>query len=351
MNIFLTGSTGFLGGKLIRSLIDDSQNELYVLVRDIEKANKLKSTFDELEQQRIHLIKGDITLPNCGLSDDDIFGISDKIDVFYHLAALVKFDEELREELFEINYKGTQHALDLAININTHKFYYVSTAYTVGKSNHGAEDLYPYDHSCNNPYEDSKIKSEHLVFSYKDKLNVSIFRPAIIVGDSQTGEADSQFTLYGFMRALEVFKRRVSRKKENTDKTYHLVGSSEGTSNFVPVDYVTDILSLAATKAKKDTIYHITNPNPPTNLAILNELKDSLQFENLSIVPNHIDYTLTSEELSLNEMINVFNPYLSRIINFEDANTQLLINDSHIQHLNMTPEMLRIIIHAYFKNK
>ena len=44
-------------------------------------------------------------------------------------------------------------------------------------------------------------------------MATSIIRPAIIIGDSVTGEADSNFTLYGFMKALKVFKRRVEKRK------------------------------------------------------------------------------------------------------------------------------------------
>ena len=92
MNIFLTGSTGFLGGKLINNLISGTNNELFVLVRNLEKAERLKSQFIFEEQQRIHFIKGDITLPLCGLTKVDLAYLQDSIDVFYHLAALVKFD-------------------------------------------------------------------------------------------------------------------------------------------------------------------------------------------------------------------------------------------------------------------
>ena len=49
-------------------------------------------------------------------------------------------------------------------------------------------------------------------------MDVSILRPSIIVGDSKTGEADSQFTLYGFMRAVDLFKRRVTRTEEGRNQ-------------------------------------------------------------------------------------------------------------------------------------
>ena len=118
-------------------------------------------------------------------------------------------------------------------------------------------------------------------------MDVSIFRPSIIVGDSETGEADSEFTLYGFMRALDVFKRRITaRSADKADVIYRVVGSKNATSNFVPVNYVADILALAASKAEAGKIYNITNPSPATNYNLLSLIKNALDFHQLEIIEN-----------------------------------------------------------------
>lgn len=348
MNILLTGATGFLGGKLIKNIINESNHTVYVIARNMKKAEALRESFTPQEQERIQFIEGDITSPYSGLSKEKMDELKGSIDIVYHLAALVKFDQDLRDELFSVNYDGTKHVLDLASYCEVKKFYYVSTAYTVGKNPIGKEDLYPTEGPFNNPYEESKVKSEHLVFSYRDKMDVSIFRPAIIVGDSKTGEADSHFTLYGFMRALDLFKRKTLRKKDADGTFYRVIASKEGTSNFVPVDYVADILGLAVSKAEPDMIYNITNPNPPTNLEILHMLKNALDFDHLSIVDDHKDYDLTPEEQRLNQMVEVFRPYLESSIKFKDDNTQKLIQGTETPHLHMTNETLQMIVNAYF---
>ncbi|MFK4998358.1 SDR family oxidoreductase [Bacillus sp. N9] len=348
LTIFLTGSAGFLGGKLMWNLLSDTDHDLYMLVRDLERAQNVTENFPIEFQNRIHLLQGDITQPSCGLAESQIQSLQNKIHVFYHLAALVKFDLELRDEIFSVNYEGTKNALELGKAILAEKFFYISTAYTVGKKAEGKEQLYSIDDEYNNPYEESKAKSEHLAFSYANEMDVSIFRPSIIVGDSKTGEADSKFTLYGFMRALEIFKRRVLRNKENERKTYRVIAHEDGTSNFVPVNYVADILSLAATKAEPNKIYHITNPNPATNLQIFMMLKNALEFSQLRIKgPGNIA-DLNEDEQKLNEMIQVFNPYLTSAIAFEDENTRVLIKNSDIHHLHLTPETMQMIINAYF---
>ncbi|MBM7620925.1 nucleoside-diphosphate-sugar epimerase [Bacillus tianshenii] len=346
MNIFLTGATGFLGGRLIRNLLEEGHT-VHILARNIEKANALKGNLPLSLQGRVHILQGDIVLPNFGISKAVLDSLSNNVDIFYHLAALVKFDHDLHDTLMQMNYTGTKEALKVAEKLGATKFIHVSTAYTVGKSNEGAEELYETTQRFNNPYEESKVLAEHEVFRYRDKMDVSIFRPAIIVGDSKTGEADSAFTLYGFMRGLELFKRRLDRKDSN--EKVHLVGSKDGTSNLVPVDYVADILTIAATKAEKNTIYNITNPSPPKNREILNTIKNHLQFDNLGIYEKGTSFSLSPVEEQLNGMLQVFDPYLDRSIAFSDRNTQKLIADSPIAHLNMTDEILNIIVRAYFE--
>ncbi|WP_010198433.1 SDR family oxidoreductase [Bacillus sp. m3-13] len=346
MNIFLTGATGFLGGRLIRNLLE-GEHTVYILARNIKKANALKEDLPLSLQDRVTILNGDIVKPKFGFSTEQLVALTNKIDIFYHLAALVKFDHHLRDTLMEMNYQGTKHALEVAASMGVGKFIHVSTAYTVGVSNSGKEELYNLEQDFNNPYEESKALAEHEVMKYKGEMDVSIFRPAIIVGDSKTGEADSNFTLYGFMRGLEVFKRKLERK--SYEEKVHLVGSKDGTSNLVPVDYVADILTIAAQQAEKNTIYNVTNPAPPTNREILETIKAHLDFRSLGIYEKGTSFYLTPVELQLNSLIDVFGPYLDRSISFVDRNTQKLLKDSPISHLNMTKEILEIIIRAYFE--
>lgn len=351
MTIFLTGATGFLGGKLLQNLLTTSNESLFVLARDMKKAERLRHTFPKEHQKRIHLLQGDITKSNFGLSDKTITELQNNVQTFYHLAALVKFDEDLRDTLFAINYDGTKNALELASLLSVKNFFYVSTAYTVGKHKLGTEKLYPMEKAGHNPYEESKVQSEHLAFSYTDQMNVSIFRPSIIVGDSETGEADSEFTLYGFMRALEVFKKRVSRNSKNAEVVYRVVADKNATSNLVPVNYVADVLAVANKNAESGKIYNITNPLPESNHTILSVIKDALDFQKLEIAEQLQDFEMTKEELWLNDMIQVFYSYLSRSFTFDDSNTQALLANTDIAHLTMDEAALKRIIYAYFDVK
>lgn len=337
MNIFLTGATGFVGGQLLNVLA--KYHTLYVLYRDESKKEQLKN---KLPHEQLHFIKGDITEPLLGLSEETIESLP-HMDYFYHLAALVKFDEHLRSELFQINYEGTKHALHLAERISDH-FLYVSTSYTVGQQETAKETLYSIEAPVNNPYEESKVKAEHLVIS--SSMNTSIFRPSIIIGDSRTGDADSKFTLYGFMKAVKVFKKKLDRA--NNKEVMRLFGQDDGTSNLVPVDYVITCL-VAGLKAKDKTIYHITNGNPPFNYEILDMIKRYLNFTQLKVAPMSQANNMTAKEQILNRYIGVFAPYFKRSISFDDSNMVQLLGEQNKQPLTLTTDQLSFIIRTYLE--
>jgi nucleoside-diphosphate-sugar epimerase len=347
MNIFLTGATGFLGGRLIQNLAREGHT-LFVLARNIKKAEQLLLKTADLKGD-IHIIQGDITVPDLGMNKETQQELANKIDVFYHMAALVKFDLDLKEELFQINFSGTKYALEAAGKMGVSHFYYVSTAYTLGKDESAKEELHSLDRSFNNPYEESKCKAEHLCMDFKKFFNVTILRPAIIIGDSKTGEADSKFTLYGLMRSLEVFKKRFQRKGLG-ERVFHLLCEEGSTQNLVPVDYVADVLSDVLQKGRENNIYHITNSNPPLSADVFQIMRDKAGLDLFKLASYDYEPNLNEEELLLNNVVDVYKNYLNRNIAFDDSNTQELLITLDKKPLQMDEEMIKRIIKGYRDN-
>jgi nucleoside-diphosphate-sugar epimerase len=347
MNIFLTGATGFLGGRLIQNLAREGHT-LFVLARNIKKAEQLLLKTADLEGV-IHIIQGDITVPDLGMNKETQQELANKIDVFYHMAALVKFDFDLKGELFQINYSGTKYALEAAEKMGVSHFYYVSTAYTLGKDEYAKEELHSLDRSFNNPYEESKCNAEHLCMEFKKFFNVTILRPAIIIGDSKTGEADSKFTLYGLMRSLEVFKKRFKRKGMG-DRVFHLLCEEGSTQNLVPVDYVADVLSDVLQKGREDNIYHITNNNPPLSADVFQIMREKADLDLFKLAPYDYEPYLNEEEQLLNNVVDVYKNYLNRNIVFDDSSTQELLHSLDKKPLQMDEEMIKRIIKGYHES-
>ncbi|WLR51760.1 SDR family oxidoreductase [Bacillus tianshenii] len=348
MNILITGATGFVGTRLTKELLEKGHS-VYALVRTERKEKALYSKIPEHLQDSLHTLRGDISTSMLGIPAQQLQQLTWKIDTVYHAAAYLSFDESEREKTFQINVGGTKNVLEFASQINVKNFFHVSTAYTLGKQLYGKEELHSVENEFVNTYEESKCHAEHLLFEYSDRFNISIFRPAIIIGDSKTGEAESNFALYGVLRSFSLLKKRMKRNKELFQKKIKFMCNQHTHSNFVPVDYVTKVLAAGVMHAEHGKIYHITNSNPPSHKLVFELTKEALNLQNVEIVPVNYQGVLSKMDKFLNQAAQVFHPYMEKSVKFEDTNTKALLHEASEQPLEMDTAMLRNIIFAFNK--
>ncbi|OEH93557.1 SDR family oxidoreductase [Bacillus solimangrovi] len=346
MNIIITGATGFVGTRLTKELLEKGHN-VFALVRSERKEKMLYEKLPENLTQNLNILRGDISSALLGLSEGLCNELTSKIDTIYHVAAYLSFDDSERERTFQINVGGTNNVLEFAKRIKVQNFFHVSTAYTLGKKEFGKEELHSVDNEFVNNYEESKCHAEHLLTEYKDNFNISIFRPAIIVGDSKTGEAESNFALYGVLRSFSLLKKRIERNKELLEKKIKFMCNAHTNSNFVPVDYVTKVLVAGLTHAENGKIYHITNSNPPSHQVVFELMKEALNLNNVELVPVTYKGVLSKMDKFVNSAAQVFHPYMEKSVRFEDKNTKLLLERASVQPVVMDKEMLRNIIFAF----
>ncbi|MCP8616431.1 SDR family oxidoreductase [Salirhabdus salicampi] len=342
MNILLTGATGFVGKILTKRLLENGHH-VFAVIRNEKKGEKLISSISPKLRNNLFILQGDISDDNLGISEELTSLLRDKIDTVYHSAAYLSFDQNDREKTFNINVNGTRRLLEFSKKINIKKFFYVSTAYTLGEDEFALEELHPLHKTFVNYYEESKCHAEHLAFEYRNAFSVSIFRPAIIIGDSNTGEADTSFGLYGIIKSFELLKRRIEKRERLQHNKFHFLCDPDTTQNLVPVNYVVDILSSAIVHAKRDKIYHITNPNPPTNQLISDLVQAYLGFNNVELSTD-LNREMTKEEMLFNEPLKIFHNYMQRNITFVNANTKELLKSSNQSELYMDQPMLKRII-------
>ncbi|EDL64251.1 SDR family oxidoreductase [Bacillus sp. SG-1] len=348
MNIFLTGATGFVGKQLSKELLAEDHH-LYILCRSTQKAESFMEEMPSSLIGKVTCIKGDLSEKALGISEDKIEELSGRIDAVYHMAAYLSFDPSQKEETFNVNLEGTRHVMEFAEKAGCRKFLYVSTAYTVGMETEGKEELYSLDRSFVNHYEESKSHSEHLLFSHKNVSNmeIMILRPAIIIGDSRTGEAQTTFGLYGLLKAASLLKRKVSKRQDWEDHVYHFLGQRELKMNLVPVDYVTKVLRTALKHGEDGKIYNITDPSPLTQDEIFEAVKESLEFPNLNLVPHSKADSLTELEQAFNQSLTIFKHYFTREIHFPCDNTLALLNKAGEKPLSMNYKTLKFIIEGF----
>jgi len=267
--IFLTGVPGFLGTRLLRSLAETHADAAFGLLVQPKFEGKAQQVVEELAlADRVELLPGDITEPDLGLGDryDEV---RDAITMACHLAAV--YDLSIPREIgWRVNVEGTRHVLDLLEQSpNLERFGYVSTAYVSGKRTGTLyEDELVHDAGFKNFYEETKYHAEVLVQDRMGDVPTMIFRPAVVVGDSQTGETDKFDGPYFILNALRQLPRYTLMTR---------VGTGTEPVNFVPVDFVVEAMThLLSHDENAGTVFHLTDPQPLTTQAVLDLFSDLL---------------------------------------------------------------------------
>lgn len=273
--ILLTGATGFLGAQVARRLLRDTDHHLVALVRagdGAEAARRLERAWADWPDMtgqvggRVEPVAGDVALPRLGLDGEAWTGLSHRVTHIVHTAAELRFDGAL-EDMRRSNVGGTAHVLELARAAHAHhglsRLAHVSTAYVAGgRTGKVAEDELSDAWGFSNTYEQTKYEGEKLVRAEMARFPVSVFRPGMVVGDSETGEIRSFNTIYVPLRLYLSGRLR-------------LVPSAPGLPvNMVPVDYVADAISrLAFDPRAAGLTFHLTVA--PRHLPGARELLDA----------------------------------------------------------------------------
>ena len=272
----LTGGTGLLGRYLLRDLTL-AEVPLAVIVRRsrIESAvGRIETAMTHWEHELGHalvrpiVLEGDITQPLCGLSPEDRAWVSEYCDTAVHSAASLTFyANEEDGEPWRSNIHGTRNMLDLCRETGIRKFHHVSTAYVCGQRRETIrENELDVGQQPSNDYEASKITAEKEVRASGCFDQLTVHRPSIIVGDSQTGFTTSYHGFYTPLRLVHTLVTTLPWEViAQGDWLGTLALSGEERKNLVPVDWVSAAMTeVIANPELHGQTYHFTNPNPAT---------------------------------------------------------------------------------------
>jgi thioester reductase-like protein len=256
---FLTGFPGFLGSALVERLLGRSDDRIVCLIQtayreQAERRRQQLTDAADVSVDRIRLVEGDITVPDLALDDYD--RVQREAETVYHLAAV--YDLGVERDLAErVNVEGTEHVLDFAEGADVDRLHYVSTCYVSGRF----EGVFTHDdldvgQSFNNHYEATKFAAEVAVQKRMDEgLPATIYRPAIAVGDSQSGATQKYDGPYYLLTLLD-WQGPVAATPAPLEPT---------TMNVVPRDFVVDaIAELSGRADSTGEVYQLCNPHPPT---------------------------------------------------------------------------------------
>jgi thioester reductase-like protein len=237
--VFFTGFPGFIGTRLVARLLEDDAELRVAALVEPKMADRAREAAGRIAGgDRIEVLPGDIADIDLGLEEGQLERLRAETTSAYHLAAI--YNLAVPFELAErVNVAGTGNVLQLLRKCERlDRFNYVSTAYVAGDRTGVV-----YEHELlmgqdfKNHYESTKFQAEVWVRSLMDQIPTTVYRPAIVVGDSHTGETQKFDGPYYMLRTVQV-----------AAGLHMPVPQFAGAStpfNVVPVDFVIDALSVA----------------------------------------------------------------------------------------------------------
>jgi NAD(P)-dependent dehydrogenase (short-subunit alcohol dehydrogenase family)/thioester reductase-like protein len=262
MSYFVTGATGFVGRHLVGELLERREGPIHVLVRK-GSLPRMESMIARWDTDRVIPVVGDLSAAHLGVPKKWVTAHRGEIDHFFHLAASYDMtaDDETNETM---NVGGTRNALGLADALKVGCFHQVSSVAAAGEFR-GVFDETMFDEGQHlpSPYHRTKYESERIV---RDEATVPwrVYRPAVVVGASGTGEMDKVDGPYYFFGAMKMLRDRLP-------SWLPMVGVDLGDTNVVPVDYVAAAMDHLAHLPDHDgEAFHLVNPEPQPVVDMVN---------------------------------------------------------------------------------
>ena len=345
-HLLLTGGTGLLGEYLIRDLLTRNV-KLALLVRASRKASAQKRVeailcrWDEecgVALPRPVVLEGDLTQENLGLDADDLRWIARNCDGALHNAASLTFQAAgPDDEPWRSNLHGTEHVLEVCRSTGIRKLHHVSTAYVCGlRMGRVLESELEAGQTHGNDYEVSKFRAELLVRNADFLDQPTIYRPSIILGDSETGYTS---TFYGFYAPLKLMSTMLSKAAGVASTREELIThigfashqltqilnlNGRERKNYVPVDWVSAVMSHIITRPQHHgKTYHLA-PSEPVNLELPRRVMEQAfeKYTELAERKTHSATEWSEFERYFIEGMKVYQSYWRDDPIFDTTNTQ-----------------------------
>lgn len=334
--IFMTGATGFLGRYLVRDLMQQGRT-----VAVLSRASK-----DETAQQRLDVLleemgvagdsslpqpvclEGSLDQPKLGLTEESLTWVRENCTEILHNAASLTFDTDVRtNEPKRTNLEGTQNLIDLAAATGISTFHDVSTAYVCGLRSDLVREEDPVGiNGFRNDYEQTKSLAEKSIKSASHLTTKTFYRPAIIVGEFESGRTTSYQGPYQSMFYTWVCAQVAERNAEG--RWHHPVRINlSGTElrNLVPVDWVSKaIVTGIMNPSCSGRTYHLTPEVPVTTSQLEEALEEYFGYSGVTFVGSASlpDADSTPAELDFYKWMGQYRKYMSTEPRFDSTNTR-----------------------------
>ncbi|MGV9664644.1 SDR family oxidoreductase [Nocardia niigatensis] len=259
VSYIVTGGTGFLGRRVIAALLErDPEAVVHALTREASVAKLRELATGWGAADRVLPLVGDLAAPGLGLQDE-----APRADHVIHLGAVYDMTADA-EVTYAANVQGTRSVIDLALELGAVLHHVSSVAVAGDHKGKFFEDDFDLGQGLHSPYHRTKFEAEKMVREAAG-LRWRVYRPAIVVGDSRTGEMDKIDGPYYFFPAIAGLAALPSELPMPIPDL--------GATNIVPVDYVVDaMVELIGKPGLIGRTFHLTNPEPQPFTEIYNAL-------------------------------------------------------------------------------
>lgn len=185
MKVLVTGATGFLGGWLVRRLINDGHS--------VRITQRTTSSLDDISGPSVEVVTGDVT------DVQSMIAACKGIDTVFHLAGLIAYSRFDRPAMEKVNVGGTANVVTACLESRVRKLVYLSSVVAIGSSFDQVPltENSPYNLAhLNLGYFETKRKAEKIVVNATEthELDAVIINPSTVYGaaDAKKGSRGTQ---------------------------------------------------------------------------------------------------------------------------------------------------------------
>ena len=318
-----TGSTGLIGQYVLRDLLLE-QEQIAVIVRPSHRRaaeERIEAILQHWEREfgkqlsRPVCLAGDLSQPYCGLTSESRQWVRKNCDSMLHNAAVLVFQGlDKAGEPWKTNVEGTRTVLNLCRDLDISTMHYVSTAYVSGRREGVIlEDELDMGQSFRNDYEESKFIAESMVRDANFFQHCTVYRPAVVSGDSVTGFTSTYHGLYLYLHLAALLAKKYQPDENGIIHIPFRVNSTgEEKRNIVPVDWISTVIcDLFLNRKAWGKTFHLAPEQGITPKHIIESANRYLKVEGVVFVgPNGVPLDeMNSYERLAYEQMSVYEEY------------------------------------------